>query len=215
MNYKDKFLEIFSFFIKGKSLEGTTEEHRNGKYFKKEKDGIKRIIWYKNGQLHRENGAAFIRSGGGFDTIKEWYQNGLIHNDNGPAMITKSPYGKWTKEWYKDGELHRDGDDPAIINSSEENYWYKNGHLHRDHGPAIIKQNSKHWYKNGVLHREDGPAVQSPQIKGFYREPGEEWWINGKQLTKEEFNIFISYKNLDKELPNKNNDKIQGKKLKI
>ena len=242
MNYKEKFLEIFSFLINGKSLDDTKEEDRNGRYVKKEKDGTKKIVWYKNGVIHNGNGPAFIRKGGGFDTVIQWYQNGVIHNDNGPAMITKTPSGKWTKEWYKNGELHRDGDEPAIINSENERHWYKNGQLHRDgdkpavedkdfhkwfingtihrdNGPAAIGlrknlENWERWYRNGKLHREDGPASRSPEIKGFYRDPGEQWWVDGNQLTKEEFDIFLSYKKLDKELP-KNDSKPQSKKMKL
>jgi hypothetical protein len=239
MNYTEKFLEIFSFFIQGKSLEGTKEEDRNGKYVKKEKDGTKKIVWYKNGLIHNDHGPAFIRKGGGFDTLIQWYQNGVIHNDNGPAMITKESSGKWTEEWYQHGELHRDNDKPAIVDSNGNKHWYKNGVLHRDtdkpaieckdfhqwfingvshrdNGPAMIGvgKSFEHWYKNGKLHREDGPAIKAPEIKGFYRDPGEQWWLDGTQVTKEEFNIFLFSKKLEKELP-KNNDKPQGKKLKL
>lgn len=38
-------------------------------------------IWELNGNLHREDGPAFIREGG-----KEWYKNGHRHRDYGPAV---------------------------------------------------------------------------------------------------------------------------------
>lgn len=242
MNYKEKFLEIFSFFIKGKSLEDTKTEDRDGKYVKKEKDGTKTIVWYQNGVIHNDHGPAFIRKGGGFDAITQWYKNGLIHNDDGPAMITKTTSGKWTKEWYQNGELHRDGDEPAIINSENEKHWYKGGQLHRDGDKPAIEIKDAHkwfingqphrengpaarsvgknlepweqWYRNGKLHREDGPAIKDAKIKGYYRDPGEQWWIDGNQLTKDEFDKFVFCKKLESELP-KNNEKPQSKKLKL
>ena len=39
----------------------------------------------------------------------------------------------------------------------------------------------REWYQNGKLHRVDGPAVE-------YANGHKEWWINGVQLTQEEFN---------------------------
>lgn len=216
MNYKEKFLEIFSFFIQGKSLEGTKEEDRNGRYVKKEKDGTKKIIWYKNGVIHNDNAPAIITKESSGKWTKEWYRNGELHRDGDePAIIDSDD----NKQWYKNGKLHREGDNPAIIFSNGDKFWYKDGYIHRNNAPAAIGmgkslENWEQWYKNGKLHREDGPALKAPKIQGFYRDPGEQWWLDGKQVTKDEFDKFLSYKKLDKELP-KNNSKPQNKKMKL
>lgn len=48
--------------------------------------------WYKNGELHRENGPAYIDKNG----TKVWYQNGLRHREDGPAV----EFGNGYKEWH-------------------------------------------------------------------------------------------------------------------
>jgi len=61
-------------------------------------------------------------------------------------------------------------------------YWRLNGKLHRIDGPAVEYINgTKIWYLNGDRHRIDGPAIE-------YIESGcriTEYWINGKEVTKE------------------------------
>ena len=99
--------------------------------------------------------------------------------------ITK--YGEYTvldagnaKRWYLNGKRHRE-DGPAIEYTDGDKHWYKNGKLHRTDGPAIeYADGAKYWYINGLLHRTDGPAVISFGTQ--------EWYINGKQLTEEQFN---------------------------
>ena len=44
----------------------------------------------------------------------------------------------------------------------------------------IYQNGCKFWLLNGNLHREDGPAVEWPS--GY-----KEWWLNGEELTEEEF----------------------------
>ena len=58
------------------------------------------------------------------------------------------------------------------------------GELHRDDGPAIETTNSKAWYRHGKLHRDDGPAVEITAIRDGSKN---EWWLDGRQYTKEEF----------------------------
>ena len=41
------------------------------------------------------------------------------------------------------------------------------------------------WYLKGKLHREDGPAVE-------YNDGYKEWFIDGEQLTEEEFNARLN-----------------------
>jgi hypothetical protein len=60
--------------------------------------------------------------------------------------------------------------------------WYQNGKLHRVDGPAVEWANGdRSWYQNDQRHRVDGPAIE--YVNGY-----RQWWIEGKQLTQEEFN---------------------------
>ena len=57
--------------------------------------------------------------------------------------------------------------------------------LHNPYGPAMINvyKNTVYYYIEGKLHRLDGPAI-------IYKKIGrEEYYINNKYLTKEEFEI--------------------------
>jgi hypothetical protein len=124
--------------------------------------------WYKEGQLHREDGPALIDVYG----KQEWYKEGQLHREDGPAVI--DVYGK--QEWYKEGQLHRE-DGPALIGSNGCQYWYKEGKLHREDGPAVMRvDGSQSWYKEGKLHREDGPAVM--------RVDGSQSWYKEGQLHR-------------------------------
>lgn len=57
-------------------------------------NGIKE--WYKNGNLHREDGPAVEFSNG----TKYWYIEGLLHRENGPAI----EYFDKSKIWSIEGE---------------------------------------------------------------------------------------------------------------
>jgi hypothetical protein len=63
--------------------------------------------WYKDNNLHREDGPAFIRHNGD----KDWYLNGDRHRTDGPACEHVDGY----KSWWVHGDRHRI-DGPAIIN---------------------------------------------------------------------------------------------------
>jgi hypothetical protein len=72
-----------------------------------------------------------------------------------------------------------------IIKKYGNKYWYLDGKLHREDGPAIECVNeSKYWYQNDVLHREDGPAIE---YTDGYTDCTKLWYLNGKQITEEEF----------------------------
>jgi len=43
-------------------------------------------FWYKNGELHREDGPAIEYANGN----KFWYKNGELHREDGPAIETKN-----------------------------------------------------------------------------------------------------------------------------
>lgn len=55
-------------------------------------------IWYKDGNLHREDGPAVQRADGG----KEWWIKGKCHRIDGPAVIFPSGKKEWHLEnmWY-------------------------------------------------------------------------------------------------------------------
>lgn len=42
---------------------------------------------------------------------------------------------------------------------------------------------TKEWWSSRRLHRLDGPAIERP-------DGNHEYWINGKQLTEEEFKLY-------------------------
>jgi antitoxin component YwqK of YwqJK toxin-antitoxin module len=44
--------------------------------------------------------------------------------------------------------------------------------------------NRKEYKKNYILHREDGPAIE------FFNGSGNQYYVNGKLLTQEEFKNF-------------------------
>jgi hypothetical protein len=76
--------------------------------------------------------------------------------------MTELKQGRWVElngvvRFYKDGKLHRDNELPAVEYPSGIKYWMKDGKGHRLTGPAEI-----------------------------YPEGEEGYYINGKQLTKEE-----------------------------
>lgn len=59
------------------------------------------------------------------------------------------------------------------------------GEEHRVHGPAVIfVDGTIMWCQCGHLHRLDGPAI-------IWDDGSREWFINGDQLTEEEFNERI------------------------
>ena len=60
--------------------------------------------WYKNYQLHREDGPA-VMSGDG--NLRKWYIDGKLHREWGPA-IEDDRYG--LKEWYINGKKMGDGE---------------------------------------------------------------------------------------------------------
>jgi hypothetical protein len=107
-----------------------------------EKDKYGTCIWYKDGQLHRNDGPAITFSNG---TVM-WYKDGKLHREDGPAIYF--PLG--VEMWYMHGLLHRE-DGPAIKTNDGLSKWYINGQLHRDDGPAVeYPDGSCEWWVNGV-----------------------------------------------------------------
>jgi hypothetical protein len=136
-----------------------TTDQTNVEYY--ENGQIKSKHWIVNGELHNENGPAFIEYyENGKIQSQRWYINGKYHNENGPAII-------W---YYKNGQI-------------QYQYWYINELSHNENGPSII-----FYYKNGqieyqawkinrIRHNENGPAYICYDENGQIID--ESWYING------------------------------------
>lgn len=92
-------------------------------------------------------------------------------------------YGTYTEYQNIRGQTHRT-DGPAIIYNSGTREWWENGKRHREDGPAVIwGDGNNEWYANGKRHRIGGPAIIWGECV--------QWWIDGEELTEEEFNERI------------------------
>ena len=89
------------------------EEVKNGRY----KDKYGTVCWYKDGELHREDGPAIEWAHGD----KTWWLNGQRHRLDGPAV----EYANGDKAWFLNGQRHR-LDGPALERSDGDKYWYLN-----------------------------------------------------------------------------------------
>jgi hypothetical protein len=81
------------------------------------KDAVGNRRWYKDGELHREDGPAI-------DLIKghlEWWLGGIQHREDGPAIVNNN-----LEVWVFDGREHR-LDGPAVIHSDGTKEWYIRG----------------------------------------------------------------------------------------
>lgn len=162
----------------------------NGDFHTFEEPCISRNIqmWYKYGELHREDDQPAIIFP---DGRREWHYQGRLHRDNdNPAIIC--PHDNYA--WYTNGVLHRENDQPAVCGSYCNDDWYKSlekttytthrsdkykkwfyhGQLHRDNDkPAIVySNNSCMYYQKGLLHRNNNlPAIVSyTMIRLLYRD---------------------------------------------
>jgi hypothetical protein len=79
------------------------------------------------------------------------------------------------------------------IDAFGNKFWCKNGNYHKEDGPAVeFNDGTKVWYQNGLVHREDGPAVE------YGNNESKEWWIEGKIVSKDQFNKLLAKKRIDK-----------------
>ena len=76
--------------------------------------------WYRNGQLHREDGPAIVYPGGS----QSWWIDGNLHREDGPALVSAD--GR--KEWRLNGRRHRE-DGPAVIRPNGSKEWWIDGIL--------------------------------------------------------------------------------------
>ena len=92
--------------------------------------------------------------------------------------------------------IHRIGG-PAVIHRNGDYSWQINEKFHRVDGPAVRftdeNGNVKFlWYVNDMLHRVDGPAIE-------WSDGHKEWYVNGKEMTEEQFNQWRAENNPIKE----------------
>src|ERR1700691_2444848 len=103
-------------------------------------DGYGTIVYYLNGELHREDGPAVIWKDGRF----KYFLNGKIHREDGPAAI----HLNGIIEYCINGKLHRE-DGPAFTWPDVSLEYWLNGKLHREEGPAIIWDDGREeWFLN-------------------------------------------------------------------
>jgi len=130
---RPKFLELNEIIKNiGEPIITSFNLNKANKYvFKKLKNGgysyfvgnVKK--WYLKGDLHREDGPAFIDS----DGSQFWYLKGKLHRENGPAV----EYQNGEKEWYLKGKRHnRNG--PAIEYVHGGKKWFINGMQYTESG---------------------------------------------------------------------------------
>jgi antitoxin component YwqK of YwqJK toxin-antitoxin module len=143
--------------------------HRDGDLPAVIESGNRRVLYYQNGLLHRDNKPACIS-----DSQESYYQHGTLHRDNNlPAVINY--VGK---------------DDKKTIFSEE---YFRHGVHHRDNGPAIQWATGAYqYYQNGLLHNETGPASHSIKADGVQ----DNYYLNGKYMTKTGFKIATLRNNL-------------------
>lgn len=121
------------------------------------------------------------------DGLEYWVRDGVLHNENAPALI-----------------IHSNAKANPLISSSDLPFkelmaWYHNGKLHREGAPAVeFSDGTKVWFLNGVRHCETGPAIElNLETPEFLFLGGHQYYINGKMLSREEFEEF----RLQQELP--------------
>jgi len=71
-----------------------------------------------------------------------------------------------------------------------------------------IDGGSEFWFKDGKPHREDGPAIEWTDGSKF-------WYVNGNELTEEEFNQWLEKKQLNERLHQELEEKPVVRKPKI
>jgi hypothetical protein len=147
-------------------------------------DRVKQLRW----QSHFTTQTVIMEPEGAH---QEWWLNGRRHRIDGPAIIETDGYN----HWYLHGKRYRI-DMPATDKYLIQQMWFRDGALHGQCSetgtaePAIVLTGrdgnvEKHWYENGILHRVDGPAI-------IYGDGNVEYWINGVQHTKHEYESQIT-----------------------
>jgi len=82
----------------------------------------------------------------------------------------------------------------SSLNTKEE--YRLDGKMHNTAGPAYVSSNGEVWFIDGKKHRIGAPAII--RTEQFYihhpeatNSPNEEYWLNGKKCTREEYDILL------------------------
>ena len=81
------------------------------------------VAYYKNGQLHRDDGPAVVWA----DGTAIFYKNGRLHRDDGPAVVCADG----SVSYWKNNRLHRN-DGPAVVWADGSEVYWKNGQRQLD-----------------------------------------------------------------------------------
>lgn len=154
--------------------------------------------WYSNGQVHRDDGPAWVTSEGWVPKIEEWYSRGLRHRDDGPAVVRNDLGHEEKTEYWHDGILS-DTEEPKpggvyngllIPKSSPPtddytgwwddelgSYYFGGGVVDSagDQPAVILYDGTQIWVKQGYIHRDDNPAVALTTPQGSLSM----WFQNG------------------------------------
>lgn len=137
--------------------------------------------WYYNGQLHREDGPAYIT----IDGVESYYLKGeILDKEDWEQKIKLSKKEKSTMETKDLDECL------ALLNKAvgyamlyEDILYYKSKisqiSFDKDKNELYLeyKNGQKHWYKDGKHHRENGPAI-------IYANGKEKYYTHGKLDVK-------------------------------
>ena len=127
---------------------------------------------------------------------REWWVKGKLHRENAPAIERLDG----SKRWYHWGRLHRE-DGPAVEHPNGSKEWWVKGRLHRINGPAVevaegyvlwsicndkLTPSQKAFYRTFANEWFSSKPKYNPPNESY---TGKEWWIKGKHLSEEEFNM--------------------------
>lgn len=152
---------------------------------------IDRVVWKKDNQIHRDGDEP---AAVWFDGSTEYIKNGNGRREDAPRFI-RANGARWYGTFYEDGswlknlnnsnpgyQITRFVDPNNHFNSAME--FRMEGVLHREEDkPAIIRDSgTKEWYCHGERHRVNGPA-----IRHHWDAEKDEYWLDGKQYSKQEW----------------------------
>ncbi len=123
-------------------------------------------------------------------TLSTWYNDkGQLHREDGPAWIQHNHDGYILELWYQNGRPHRvvQRHNDNVMEES----WYKNGLNNRVVGAARIERIEngvvvlEQWHEHGNRHRVGGPAVIQRNEDGNVIE--EDYYLYGLWIEKADY----------------------------
>ena len=93
-----------------------------------------------------------------YDESKRWYKEGNLHREDGPAVEFKDGNKLWYLEGYiYTKEEYNSKLNNEKVYTEEE---FKKLSVNKRTGCVKYANGDKRWFKKGELHREDGPAIE-------------------------------------------------------